>query len=70
MKIGIVGSVIIFPVGIVIVTYHLCCGRPAKEKGMYLQYPCIISHFFSPLVLLVISVAVFYVLKRKVKFFF
>ena len=48
VKIGIVGSVIVFPVGIVILTYHLCYGRPAKEKGMFLQYPYINIHFFSP----------------------
>ena len=66
VKIGIVGSVIVFPVGIVILTYHLCCGRRAKEKGMFLQYPCIITHFFPPRVLLVISVTVSYMLKKKV----
>ena len=43
VKIGIVGSVIVFPVEIVILTYHLYCGRHTKEKGMSLQYPCIAS---------------------------
>ena len=48
VKIGIVGSVIIFPVGIVILTYHLYCEKPTRENGMSLQYPCVITHFFSP----------------------
>ena len=48
VKIGIIGSVFVFPVGIVILTYHMCCGRPSKEKGMSLLYPCMISHFLSP----------------------
>ena len=47
VKIGIVGSVIVFPVGIVILTYHLYCGRHTKEKGMSLQYPCIASFNMS-----------------------
>ena len=48
VKIGIVGSVIVFPVGLVILTYHLCFGRPTKEKGMSLQYSFINIHLFSP----------------------
>ena len=36
IKIGIVGSVLVFPVGIVILTYHLWCRKPTKEKGMSL----------------------------------
>ena len=47
VKIGIVGSVFVFPVGIVILTYHMCCERPSKEKGMSLQCPHITTHFLS-----------------------
>ena len=58
MIIGIVGSAIVFPVGIVILIYYLCSGRPDKEKGTYMSlhyscmfpyiiHVCLSSHFFS-----------------------
>ena len=33
--IGGVASAVIFPLGLLILIYHYCCERQAKEKGMY-----------------------------------